>query len=450
MAIKKFENGGDTLQLLEQGGAGADIITGGIQAIAGVAALRKANRAFDRAVAAAPSLETPAQYYENYRNAYDSEIARMESDAIQTNLATSIQALQGAGGRALVGGLSAQVAQSEAAQNRMLAQERALRMRAGTDLARAEERTRSLKYRENVRQQQMAQQAAQAARQNVAAGLTNVATGVMFGGVGQIGDAVKKGLGVAKKGLGAAKTAFSKIPSINELRANREIRKTRDAIGYQDPSDNMTQFVNNFRQNYMLGDMTMGGGAQAVARETGVGIYNAGVGMRPELSVTPNALNREAMNAARKQEFIDSKTSEGVARQSSTSVGGFSGTGEMTAEQKFRLGEVQSGPSPVNMDTESPYIYGMFGERMGNPYYGLTPSQVLGVNTVYNQGGMVTKGAFNHKTNPIDIVQNGVKVGEATGNEYIINPSQAAEIAKESSYARKLFRRFEKKAKNKK
>lgn len=444
MAIKKFEDGGSALKLLEQGGAGADIITGGIQAIQGVAALRKANAAFDRAVAAAPSLETPAQYYENYRNAYDSEIARMESDAIQTNLATSIQALQGAGGRALVGGLTSQVAQSQAAQNRMLAQERAMRMKAGTDLARAEEKTRGLKYAENVRQQNMAQQAAQAARQNVAAGLTNVATGVMFGGVGQLGAAAKKGLGAAKKGLSAAKTAFGEFRLMNMVGDGEGTPFT------QEKQDNMTQFVNNFRQNYMLGDMTMGGGAQGVAREARAGIYNAGVGMRPELSITPVAVDYDAMNAVRQQEFTDFQTSQGVARQSSTSVGGFSGTGEMTAEQKFRLGEVQSGSPMVNMDTESEYIYGMMGEKMPNPNYGLTPSQLLGVNTVYNHGGMVTKGAFNHQTNPIDIVQNGVKVGEATGNEYILNPSQAAKIAKESSYARKLFRQFEKKAKTKK
>lgn len=441
MAIKKFEDGSSALKLLEEGGAGADIITGGIQAIQGVAALRKANAAFDRAVAAAPSLETPAQYYENYRNAYDSEIARMESDAIQTNLATSIQALQGAGGRALVGGLTSQVAQSQAAQNRMLAQERAMRMKAGTDLARAEEETRGLKYRENVRQQNMAQQAAQAARQNVASGLTNVATGVMFGGVGQLGAAAKKGLGAAKKGLSAAKTAFDEFRLINMV---------GDGEG-SDPAlaqDNMTQFVNNFRQNYMLGDMTIDGNAQGIAREARAGISTAVP--RPQFSLTSEILDRDAIAEERTKEFTNYETSKGVARQSSTSVAGFSGTGEMTPEQKFRSQQVQSGSTMSEIDTESEFIYDQLGNRLKNPNYGKTVSQALGVDTVYNQGGMVTKGAFNHQTNPIDIVQNGVKVGEATGNEYILNPSQAAKIAKESSYARKLFRQFEKKAKTKK
>ena len=43
-----------------------------------------------------------------------------------------------------------------------------------------------------------------------------------------------------------------------------------------------------------------------------------------------------------------------------------------------------------------------------------------------------------------------ITVAEATGNEYILNPEQAAAIAKESSLARKLFRQFEKNAKKNK
>jgi len=67
---------------------------------------------------------------------------------------------------------------------------------------------------------------------------------------------------------------------------------------------------------------------------------------------------------------------------------------------------------------------------------------------IREQGGMMTKGAFNHNTNPIHLVQNGEKVGEATGGEMILNPEQAKAIAQESSYARKLFKKFAKNAKN--
>ena len=60
-------------------------------------------------------------------------------------------------------------------------------------------------------------------------------------------------------------------------------------------------------------------------------------------------------------------------------------------------------------------------------------------------GAMVTGGKFDHKTNPIDIVQKGKKVGEMTGGEVILNPSQAAKLSKESAYFRTLLKKFNKK-----
>lgn len=60
-------------------------------------------------------------------------------------------------------------------------------------------------------------------------------------------------------------------------------------------------------------------------------------------------------------------------------------------------------------------------------------------------GAMVTGGKFDHKTNPIDIVQKGKKVGEMTGGEVILNPSQANKLSKESAYFRTLLKKFNKK-----
>jgi hypothetical protein len=39
-----------------------------------------------------------------------------------------------------------------------------------------------------------------------------------------------------------------------------------------------------------------------------------------------------------------------------------------------------------------------------------------------------TPGEFSHATNPIHMLQDGMKIGEMTGGEYIINPEQADEI----------------------
>ena len=168
--FKKYITGGTI-----QAGLGA------AQTIYGLSQLPRARAEFERAQSAAPSLDTPSQYYQNFKNAYDGEMARIQSDSIQSNLATSVQALQGAGGRALVGGLGAATAQSMKAQNQMLAQERSMRLQAGSQLAQAEERTIGRKEGRSQRDISMANQGYQAALGNVGAGLGAVGTGAMYG-----------------------------------------------------------------------------------------------------------------------------------------------------------------------------------------------------------------------------------------------------------------------------
>lgn len=62
-----------------------------------------------------------------------------------------------------------------------------------------------------------------------------------------------------------------------------------------------------------------------------------------------------------------------------------------------------------------------------------------------------TPGAFSHKTNPIDIVRKGRKIGEMTGGEAILNPEQTRNIEAMSQggntelhrYVRSLLRKFD-------
>ena len=66
----------------------------------------------------------------------------------------------------------------------------------------------------------------------------------------------------------------------------------------------------------------------------------------------------------------------------------------------------------------------------------------------FEKGGRVKKtpGEFSHASNPINVMQDGAKIGELTGGEYVLNPQQAAAIARQSDIARKLFRKFDKEA----
>lgn len=66
----------------------------------------------------------------------------------------------------------------------------------------------------------------------------------------------------------------------------------------------------------------------------------------------------------------------------------------------------------------------------------------------FKKGGKVKKtpGEFSHATNPINVMQDGAKIGELTGGEYVLNPQQAAAIARQSDIARKLFKKFDREA----
>lgn len=90
----------------------------------------------------------------------------------------------------------------------------------------------------------------------------------------------------------------------------------------------------------------------------------------------------------------------------------------------------------------------------------LTPEMVEALKTagLMKDGGTIEKtpGEFSHDTNPIDVVQNGEKIAEMTGGEYIFNPKQMAAIKKLvsandgnklHSYMKGIIRKFEKKAK---
>lgn len=67
-------------------------------------------------------------------------------------------------------------------------------------------------------------------------------------------------------------------------------------------------------------------------------------------------------------------------------------------------------------------------------------------NPIEAEEGMVTPGQFSHENNPIDIVQEGVKIAEMTGGEAILNPEQQEKVSKQSPYFRKLMIEFAMKA----
>ena len=473
MKIKKYNEGGELDPKFTELGGAMDIAQGAVKSIYGIKQLRDANQALSAAQASQPSLQTPTQFYENYRNAYDSELARIESDAIQGNVATSIQALQGAGGRALVGGLGAATAQAQNAQNKMLAQERQMRAVAGRELAMAQDKSVARREARSQQQISQAQAAANAARQNIVGGVTDVATGLMAGGAKPIIAGAKKAAGA----VGKAGKYVAGVPSkIQDWQVSREIAKTKEALGDYGVNENMMGFINNQMQT------------QRDAAKSWQDYYgsqrmdNIVAGLKkPMVEIQEENIDRAAMGEA---QFHQEQRNKAVAVSDQTSQYSGVGGSSMFGGKGAYLGI----PATIAETASAPFTSGMNGTGTSNQMinYNLNEiqnAQGVGDNMIYDafsgqyrlkteaevnaskgsgyafgikpvdefqHGGMMTDGSFNHNKNPIDIVQNGVKVGEATGGEFILNPEQAAKIRKESSYARKLFKQFEKKAKTKK
>ncbi len=323
---KKYFVGGAVTGGTIQAGLGA------AQTLYGISQMPRARAEMERARASAPSLETPAQFYENYKNAYDSELARMQSDAIQQNLATSVQALQGAGGRALVGGLGAATMGAQRGQQQMLAGERAARLQAGQQLATAQERAIGRQEARSQRDMAYANQAYQAALGNIGGGIGAIGKGAMFAGQGTDGSAT---------------------PSKAFLKQQEKARKN---------------------------------------------------------TVNPYA-------DVSKREFTQQE--EGMMKEAQAGI----------EAGMFSMNPSRNASAPIKTPIQ---------QYLDNPFMG------------FESGGMMTEGSFNHNTNPIDLVQDGEKVGEATGGEYIVNPTQAKKIANQSSFAKKLFKRFERNARKNK
>ena len=97
---KKYLTGG-TVGAIAQGVMGAG------QAAYGMYQANKASKEMDRLRASAPSLDTPGEYFQAYKQAADQSIMERQMESVNKQLAGGAQALGAAGGRALLGGLGA-------------------------------------------------------------------------------------------------------------------------------------------------------------------------------------------------------------------------------------------------------------------------------------------------------------------------------------------------------
>lgn len=180
---KKYVVGG----IIAAGAAGlGQAIYGGVQAA-------KAGKELKRLQGQRPDLnlnvgETPAEYYKAFKEAYDQDIMNRQMESIRTGLAGTTEALSGAGGRALLGGIGAATQQAQRQMQGVADIQQQRQTEALGQLALAKERTRDLQLEAQSKILGMREARSQAdiagAQASRDAGIQNIA-----GGLGQIASA---------------------------------------------------------------------------------------------------------------------------------------------------------------------------------------------------------------------------------------------------------------------
>jgi hypothetical protein len=194
-------------------------IIGGIaglgQAIYGGIEANKAKKEMERIQKTAPDLNapisTPSEYFKAYKEAYDQDIMNRQMESIKSGLAGTTEALAGAGGRALLGGIGAATQQAQRQTQGIADIQQQRQAEALQGLAAAQERTRGLqenrlgmKETRFQNQLQMAQGARDAAMQTIAGGFGNIGSAAIYGfkgKKGKAGDGKTEGASNATKAL---------------------------------------------------------------------------------------------------------------------------------------------------------------------------------------------------------------------------------------------------------
>lgn len=162
--------------------------------------------------------------------------------------------------------------------------------------------------------------------------------------------------------------------------------------------------------------------------------------------------NREMMQRQAAQAAIEGglqNIAGGLGQVGSSAIFGLMGKKDITkdtlpAETKETVPQAQQAPMIAESDTEAVLREAARLQRESNAQSILAEEDFMVEPIRLQEGGMITGGKFSHKTNPIDIIQSGRKVGEMTGGEVILNPSQQKKLSKESAYFRSLLKKFNK------
>lgn len=268
-------------------------------------------------------------------------------------------------------------------------------------------------YQENLAKRKMAQAdelasgpiRSQAARQRIARQTSDAQAGV---------DAALRAQATAAGQIaeqGGSRALVSATPSLiraTELASNRAIASV--------PTADESGLTAGQNQQARLNLNRLSRAADA-ARQTTLGGVSTAIKGGAELLATPINFNRK--NA----EALELPTTDPGAPK----------TDALTAMTNAAMQGTQQGLIDFTKQAKAKQAasFNILEEEVTDPSGTILLDEV----EVKEEGGVQepvekTPGDFSHDDNPIDIVQEGAKIGEMTGGEYIFNPEQAEEMRK--------------------
>ena len=159
------------------------------------------------------------------------------------------------------------------------------------------------------------------------------------------------------------------------------------------------------------------------------------------------ALGEQEAMQAQAQQQMQATMARGRAEQQATQMMEARSQGDIQRESQNLLSARQAIGQGVGQ------IAGGIGSTIGAVAGGGFGQAAAGLFAKEGAKVKKTPGEFSHKSNPIDIMRKGDKIGEMTGGEYIFNPTQVEKIKGHVSsgnkeqlhkYMKTLIKKFEK------
>ena len=454
-----------TAALLIQGG-----LAGG-QALYGLSQQNRAKRSL--AQLDDPLDTTPASRLQMLNAAKDQTIANQAVDQINRSLGTSVNALQSGGSRS-AGALSGVQRAADAAKTDVLFRQRQQEMNAMAQANQGAERDRYMQAQQFRSDRSALQQARAAGVQNVGNAAIALGSGLAQADYGtkaerQAGQATRQA-GRAERKLGrqdkrqlrkdlrdtrindramlndkSFKSQLDNNPSEDSFNVSEQSESLQERLMPGGNSFDMSEQSESLQEKLMPGNeftkslkvdpFNMSEQSEAVkSRLMPSGSFDAS---EQSEAVKSRLTPRGSFNMGAQSDAMKRKLRPGIAKPKS-----LNDPGVEIEEEEITTTDIME--SPLNRAGKIPLIPAnkelrrRRSDRMMQEYEDEQERLAKGTRgrTYFrNKGGKAKKtpGDFSHKSNPLHIVSNnGSKVGEMTGGEYIFNPSQAASLRKHS------------------